>query len=311
MATKFDSDLHDARAAIHDAAHDLWDATSNTVIKEKAHDVAHRVGERLTGGPESRGYMTIYLQELQHNPLRTKMFTSGVLSALQELVASVCAGDKSKHGNYVNARMPKMAMYGALISAPLGHVLIGILQRLFKGKTTVKAKIWQILVSNLIISPIQNVVYIFFMAVIAGARELHQIRTALRVGFLPIMKVSWLTSPISLAFAQRFIPEHAWVPFFNIVGFIIGTYVNYKQKRMRMDAISKKLQDGKAKEKRRRNLNMPPPGPGQSDIPRDVNDYPSDRAERGASHWDREAREARESRGGRDDRASRDKKRNQ
>lgn len=80
------------------------------------------------------------------------MFTSGVLSALQELVASVCAGDKSKHGNYVNARMPKMAMYGALISAPLGHVLIGILQRLFKGKTTVKAKIWQILVSNLIVS---------------------------------------------------------------------------------------------------------------------------------------------------------------
>lgn len=79
------------------------------------------------------------------------------------------------------------------------------------------------------------------MAVIAGARELHQIRTALRVGFLPIMKVSWLTSPISLAFAQRFIPEHAWVPFFNIVGFIIGTYVNYKQKRMRMDAISKKV----------------------------------------------------------------------
>lgn len=64
MATKFDSDLHDARAAIHDAAHDLWDATSNTVIKEKAHDVAHRVGERLTGGPESRGYMTVCLYRI-------------------------------------------------------------------------------------------------------------------------------------------------------------------------------------------------------------------------------------------------------
>ncbi|KAI5305973.1 hypothetical protein KEM56_002685, partial [Ascosphaera pollenicola] len=157
MATKFDNDLHDARGAIHearealhDAAQDLWDATSDAAIKEKAHEVAHRVGERLTGGPESRGYMTIYLQELQHNPLRTKMFTSGVLSALQELFASILAGDKSRHGNYVNTRMPKMAMYGAFVSAPLGHLLIGILQRMFKGRTTIKAKIWQILVSNLI-----------------------------------------------------------------------------------------------------------------------------------------------------------------
>jgi hypothetical protein len=44
-----------------------------------------------------------------------------------------------------------MAAYGAFISAPLGHVLIGILQKMFAGRTSLKAKILQILVSNLVV----------------------------------------------------------------------------------------------------------------------------------------------------------------
>ena len=92
-----------------------------------------------------------YLQQLQTNPLRTKMLTSGSLAALQEVLASYIARDRSKHGHYFNSRVPKMAVYGAFISAPLGHFLIHILQKLFSGRTSLKAKIMQILVSNLIV----------------------------------------------------------------------------------------------------------------------------------------------------------------
>lgn len=93
-----------------------------------------------------------YLKQLQSNPLRTKMLTSGTLSGLQEFLASWIAHDRSKSGHYFTSRVPKMAIYGALISAPLGHVLISMLQKLFQGRTSVKAKILQILVSNLIVS---------------------------------------------------------------------------------------------------------------------------------------------------------------
>lgn len=79
------------------------------------------------------------------------MLTSGSLAALQEVLASWIARDRTKHGHYVSARVPKMAVYGAFISAPLGHVLISILQKLFAGRTSLKAKILQILVSNLIV----------------------------------------------------------------------------------------------------------------------------------------------------------------
>ena len=93
-----------------------------------------------------------YLKQLQSNPLRTKMLTSGTLSGLQEFLASWIAHDRSKSGHYFTSRVPKMAFYGAIVAAPLGHFLISILQRMFQGRKSLKAKILQILVSNLIVS---------------------------------------------------------------------------------------------------------------------------------------------------------------
>lgn len=37
------------------------------------------------------------------------------------------------------------------------------------------------------------------------------------------MRISWVTSPICLAIAQKFLAPEAWVPFFNMVAFVFGT----------------------------------------------------------------------------------------
>ncbi|CAK7216575.1 hypothetical protein SBRCBS47491_002874 [Sporothrix bragantina] len=207
------------------------------------HPLAEVVGTALTGGRQNagtKGYLAAYIKQLEENPLRTKMLTAGTLAGTQELLASWLAKDRNKHGNYFTSRVPKMAAYGALVSAPLGHFLIWILQKTFKGRTSLKAKIMQILVSNLIVAPIQNTVYLTAMALIAGARTYHQVRATVRVGFWKVMRVSWITSPICLAFAQKFLPENAWVPFFNLVSFIIGTYINTVTKKRRLAALRKK-----------------------------------------------------------------------
>ena len=81
------------------------------------------------------------------------MLTSGSLAGLQEVLASWIAQDRSHSGNYFTSRVPKMALYGALVSAPLGHLLVKILQKTFQHRTSLKAKILQILVSNLIVCP--------------------------------------------------------------------------------------------------------------------------------------------------------------
>lgn len=78
------------------------------------------------------------------------------------------------------------------------------------------------------------------MALIAGAKTIHHVKATVRVGFWRVMKVSWVTSPICLAFAQKFLPDHLWVPFFNLVAFIIGTYINTVTKRKRLAALRKK-----------------------------------------------------------------------
>ncbi|KAL9096990.1 MAG: hypothetical protein Q9165_000954 [Trypethelium subeluteriae] len=204
------------------------------------HELAHDAGAALTKGGGAKGYLAAYLKQLQENPLRTKMLTSGTLAALQEVLASWIANDRNREGHYFTSRIPKMAIYGALVSAPLGHVLISILQRLFAGRTSVRAKILQIIVSNLIVSPIQNTVYLTSMAIIAGARQFHQVRATVRAGFMPVMRVSWITSPLALAFAQQFLPEHTWVPFFNFVAFVIGTYINAHTKKKRIAALRRK-----------------------------------------------------------------------
>ena len=79
------------------------------------------------------------------------MLTAGTLAGAQELMASWLAKDRNKHGNYFTSRVPKMATYGALVSAPLGHFLIWLLQKAFSGRTSLRAKILQIIVSNLIV----------------------------------------------------------------------------------------------------------------------------------------------------------------
>lgn len=79
------------------------------------------------------------------------MLTAGSLAGAQELLASWLAKDRNKHGNYFTSRVPKMAAYGALVSAPLGHFLIWLLQKLFKGRVSLRAKITQIVVSNLVV----------------------------------------------------------------------------------------------------------------------------------------------------------------
>ena len=80
------------------------------------------------------------------------MLTSGALQAGQEYLASYLTGMKNDNGGYVTDRTIKMSIYGIFVQAPLNHVLVLRLQKLFVGRTGFKAKALQILCSNLTVS---------------------------------------------------------------------------------------------------------------------------------------------------------------
>ena len=100
--------------------------------------------------------------------------TTGVLFFVQEITASHLAGvpsprpiAKSGTPQYdleaalsrakITPRAFAMAIYGAFISAPLNHVLVGRLQKVFAGKTTPKDRLLQILANSICIAPITTV----------------------------------------------------------------------------------------------------------------------------------------------------------
>jgi len=189
--------------------------------------------------------LTLYLQQLTMNPLRTKAITSGVLSGLQEYVAQELSGTSSRrkgkakegdqkqiYSGLVDEKVVKMALYGFLISGPLGHFLFEALNKYFKNRTGAGAKFMQILASNLIIAPIQNAVYLVAMAIIAGVKKPAQIAATVKGSFWPIMTMSWTVSPLAMMLAQKFLPPQLWVPFFNLVGFVFGVLANTKAKRI-------------------------------------------------------------------------------
>ncbi|KAI8376078.1 uncharacterized protein BYT42DRAFT_516820 [Radiomyces spectabilis] len=185
----------------------------------------------MSVSPANQSFLAWYLTQLAAYPLQTKAVTSGILSGCQEAAAQKLSGQKK-----LDKRIFQMAAYGLIISGPLNHLWYEIMAKVFAGKTGPKVKVGQLLFSNLIISPFMNTVYITAMTILAGGRSFAQVRSAVRNGLLSMQKVSWVVSPLSLIFAQNYLPQHTWVPFFNVVIFFLGTYMNTLIKRKRLQA---------------------------------------------------------------------------
>jgi len=192
-----------------------------------------------------------YLTQLSHHPLRTKAITTAILCFLQEVLGSNLSGTpanvtkgasamvRSLQSVHLDAKAIKMAIYGFLVSAPMSHILVGLLQKAFAGKTSVRARVAQIIANNLLVSPIQASVYLGSMAVINGATSIDEVVKTVKAGFFSVVRVSWVVSPLSMTIAQNFIPVELWVPFFNAIQFVLGTYFNMRVKQSRLAALKK------------------------------------------------------------------------
>ncbi|KAF5311993.1 hypothetical protein D9619_003132 [Psilocybe cf. subviscida] len=196
-----------------------------------------------------------YLLQLAQHPLRTKAITTSALCFLQEVLGSNLSGTpprvsknssplvRALNGAHIDAKAIKMALYGFLISAPMSHFLIGLLQKAFEGKTSTRDRIAQIVASNLLVSPIQTSVYLASMAVLNGAGSIEEVIKTVKAGFFSVIRISWVVSPLSLTIAQKFIPVELWVPFFNSIQFVLGTYFNIRVKQLRLAALKKEKKD--------------------------------------------------------------------
>lgn len=171
---------------------------------------------------------TAYLSELIQHPVRTKALTSASFNALSEILAAAISGEKDPQtGAYIGSRVPKMALYGALVSGPLSHYLVELVQKAFKrSKRGWVTNVAQIVVLNVFVTPILAATFITWMSILAGARTVTEIKERLKGSMMSVLRSQWLTSPILIAFAQKYIPKLAWTPVFSFFAFILSTYHN-------------------------------------------------------------------------------------
>lgn len=138
---------------------------------------------------------------------------------LQEVLARHLAGVPSRKvhpsagplehllaASKVNAKAFKMALFGFLVSAPLGHTLAKTMHRAFAGRTGPSAKLGMLATSLLIIAPIQIAVFLTNSALVEGARTREAVLRVVKKGFAPVLGVTWITSPTAIMFAQAFLP---------------------------------------------------------------------------------------------------------
>ncbi|KAH9950454.1 hypothetical protein B0H21DRAFT_776701 [Amylocystis lapponica] len=197
--------------------------------------------------------LAAYLGALAAHPLRTKALTTSALQFTQEVLAShlanVPAQRVSKDASIlshilarakVNQKAIYMALYGFFVSAPVSHVLVGATQKAFTGKTGLAAKIGQLLAANLVVAPIQILVYLTFTSVINGARSVNEVSRVVKGGFLQVLRVTWMTLPLTVVVAQTYLAPELWVPFMNAVQFVTGTYFNTKLKKINARLLEKK-----------------------------------------------------------------------
>jgi len=133
-----------------------------------------------------------------------------------------------------------MSLYGIFLQAPLNHVLVTNIQKMFAGRTGIQAKVQQILFNNLTVVPIQVFVLVTAQAIVRGAKTLEEVKTAVKAAFLPVYRFSSVSSPLAMLFAQNFLPPELWVPWFNILAFTLGTAFNVIAKRKAMKAAAEK-----------------------------------------------------------------------
>lgn len=186
-----------------------------------------------------------YQRALATNPLLTKCLTAAALSVLNEVIATSVAGDykistvlnqKIKHP--LSWKLPLFALFSAGVSAPVTHYGYKWLNTLFKAPLSTKQKLLQILTSMITLTPFLGTLFVAFISIVnmkpqlqsLGNDELKRawltVKTAWSKSLLSVLKSSWLTGPVVIAFSQKFLKPELWVPFNQLCYFVLGTSQN-------------------------------------------------------------------------------------
>ncbi|CAB1414259.1 unnamed protein product [Pleuronectes platessa] len=169
-----------------------------------------------------------YLVLLKKYPILTKSVTSGILSALGNLLSQTLeARKKLKHGGPLGeidtAGAARYAIYGLIITGPVSHYFYQLME-LWMPTTDPYCIVKRLLVDRLIFAPGFLLIFYFVMNILE-AKGLNEFEKKMRGSYWTALKMNWKVWTPFQFININFVPVQFRVLFANFIALFWYAYL--------------------------------------------------------------------------------------
>ncbi|KAL6573834.1 Peroxisomal membrane protein pmp22 [Orobanche hederae] len=187
-----------------------------------------------------------YLVQLQQHPLRTKMLTAGVLSAVSDIAAQKLSGIQKlqlkrlllKVGS-VDRFCPKVdpplytqirysLIFGAAYLGPFGHYYHILLDKIFKGKKDNKTVGKKVVLEQLTSSPWNNLLFMIYYGFVIEGRPWIHVKSKIKKEYPTVQYAAWTFWPVVGWVNHQYVPLQFRVIVQSVVACFWGIFLNLK-----------------------------------------------------------------------------------
>ncbi|KAL3627453.1 Peroxisomal membrane protein pmp22 [Castilleja foliolosa] len=129
-----------------------------------------------------------YLGQLQKHPLRTKVLTAGVLSAISDIVAQKLSGIQKLQLK----RLLLKVIFGAAYLGPFGHFYHMMLDKIFKGKKDTKTVAKKVVFEQLTSSPLNNLLFMIYYGFVIEGRPWIHVKSKIKKEYPTVQLTAWI-----------------------------------------------------------------------------------------------------------------------
>ncbi|XP_029365756.1 peroxisomal membrane protein 2 [Echeneis naucrates] len=182
----------------------------------------------LRDAPAALRLLQQYLVLLKRYPVLTKSVTSGILSALGNLLSQILeARKKAKHGALLSeidaAGAARYAIYGLVITGPVSHYFYQLME-LWMPTTDPFCVIKRLLLDRLIFAP--GFLFIFyFVMTILEAKGWEDFEKKMRKSYWTALKMNWKVWTPFQFININFVPVQFRVLFANVIALFWYAYL--------------------------------------------------------------------------------------
>lgn len=169
-----------------------------------------------------------YLGLLKKYPILTKSVTSGILSALGNLLSqTVEARKRAKHGSAVKeidlTGPTRYAIYGLIVTGPVSHYFYQLMEVLMPASEPY-CVVKRLLLDRLIFAPAFLLLFFFVMNILEGKR-LSDFESKVRNSYWTALKMNWKVWTPFQFINVNYVPVQFRVLFANVVALFWYAYL--------------------------------------------------------------------------------------